>query len=431
VAEGAVHVVGLGLAGLSAALRLAARGRRVRLWEAAGHAGGRCRSFDDARLGRRIDNGNHLVLSGNRAVFDYLRLAGAPDALRPAPAAAFPFVDLASGARWSVRMNRGPLPWWVAAQGRRIPGTRPADYASAFALLRAGRGDTVAEAVRARGPLWRGFWEPLTLAVLNMPPERASARLLGRVMLETFARGAAAARPVFAPKGLGAALVEPALARLRELGAEPRFNRPLRAIERADGRAAALVFPGETVTLGPADVVVLALPPSRLRRALPELDPPRDDCAILNAHFVVEDPAMGGAPPLIGVLGGQAQWIFTRGDVASVTVSAADALGLLERDRQALAAGLWAETRRALRLQAARPAAARILVERRATFDQSPAGVARRPQPRSPLTNVFLAGDAVDTGLPATIEGALRSGETAAGLAARAVPSPQVQARRA
>lgn len=65
------HIVGAGLAGLSTAVNLLKAGRQVSLYEAAGHAGGRCRSYHDATLDRRIDNGNHLVLSGNRAVMGY------------------------------------------------------------------------------------------------------------------------------------------------------------------------------------------------------------------------------------------------------------------------------------------------------------------------------------------------------------------------
>ncbi|MEM6906143.1 MAG: FAD-dependent oxidoreductase, partial [Pseudomonadota bacterium] len=169
--EGTIHVVGAGLAGLSTAMRLAEAGERVRVWEASDHAGGRCRSFWEPRLERHIDNGNHLVLTGNRSVRDYLALAGAPDALRPAPEAAFPFVDIATGKRWAVRMNRGPLPWWIGVPERRIPETRIWDYLRGAALALAGRGTTVAEAVRDRGPLWHAFWEPLTLAVLNTTPE--------------------------------------------------------------------------------------------------------------------------------------------------------------------------------------------------------------------------------------------------------------------
>ncbi|MEM7505171.1 MAG: hydroxysqualene dehydroxylase HpnE [Pseudomonadota bacterium] len=419
MADGAVHVVGAGLAGLSTALRLASQGRKVRVWEASGHAGGRCRSFHDARLDRQIDNGNHLVLSGNTSVRAYLGLAGASDALVPAPDAHFPFADLETGQHWTVRMNKGPLPWWIAAPGRRIPDTGLWDYLRGAALALARPGTTVAEALPARGPIWQRFWEPLTLAVLNTTPEKGAASLLWRVMRETFARGEAHCRPMFAPEGLGTSLVEPALARLEALGAEITFFAPLAGIETADGRAATLHFKDrDAVALAPVDRVVLALPPARLGAVLPEMDLPRDEHAILNAHFVVPDAAkLKALPPFIGTVGSKTHWIFIRGDVVSLTISAADQMDVLGGDREALLGALWSETRAALGLEGDY-LAGRILTERRATFDQSPAGVAKRPRACTPLNNLYLAGDVTDTGLPATIEGAIRSGETAARLAA-------------
>ena len=104
-----VHIVGAGLAGLSAALKLSARGRSVVVHEATAFAGGRCRSYHDASVGMTIDNGNHLLLSGNRAALDYLRSIGAEHRLVGPPAAEFSFVDLASGERWTLRFNDGRL----------------------------------------------------------------------------------------------------------------------------------------------------------------------------------------------------------------------------------------------------------------------------------------------------------------------------------
>ena len=422
MAAGTVHVVGAGLAGLTAAIRLTEAGRRVILHEAQAHAGGRCRSFHDARLGREIDNGNHLVLSGNAAVARLLATTGAAGRLVAEPEAGFAFADLATGQRWRVSLNAGPLPWWIAAPGRRIPDTRAGDYLGAARLGLAGPGATVAQAIGARGAIWTRFWEPLTRAAINTVPERASARLLWRVLRETFLRGAAHARPMLAPGGLGAALVAPAVEWLSARGAAPRFGRMLRAVEREEGRAAVLRFSDGEERLGPGDRVVLALPPSRLRAVLPEADPPEDACAILNAFFVL--PGAGAAiaarqPPILGLLGATTHWIFRRGDVASLTVSASDALGLDREDPATLLPRLWDETRRALGLpDEMQYVAARLNKERRATFDQSPAGEARRPGARTALANLWLAGDATDTGLPATIEGAIRSGETAARLAA-------------
>ncbi len=114
---------------LSAAVRLAGEGRRVVLYEAARQAGGRCRSYHDPALGLTIDNGNHLLLSGNAAALDYLKRIGAPaDALEGPAQAEFPFADLATGERWTLRPNDGRLPWWILDARRRVPGSRARDY---------------------------------------------------------------------------------------------------------------------------------------------------------------------------------------------------------------------------------------------------------------------------------------------------------------
>ncbi|MFQ5568013.1 MAG: FAD-dependent oxidoreductase, partial [Paracoccaceae bacterium] len=326
--------------------------------------------------------------------------------------------------RWTVAMSGGALPWWIAAPGRRIPDTGIADYLAGVRLALAGPGKTVSQALPGRGPIWTRFWEPLTLAAINTTPERASAALLWAVLRETFARGERHCRPLLAPHGLGYALVEPAVEWLGARGAELRLGRTLRAVESRAGRAAALRFADGDEVLGADDRVVLALPPSRLRAVLPGIDPPDDACTIVNAFFrLSEPPPPEGLAPILGVLSSTAHWIFRRGDVVSVTVSAADALGLDTAAGEDLITEIWQDTRRALGLAAGTPyLSARINKERRATFDQSPAGVAKRLEPRTELGNLFLAGDATDTGLPATIEGAIRSGERAAALVARAGP---------
>ena len=127
------HIVGAGLAGLAAAIKLSQAGQRVVLHEAAPHAGGRCRSYFDRTLNATIDNGNHLVLSGNRDTLAYVQAIGAQDQLVGPDRAIFPFFDLASGERWNVNLSMGKIPIWIFDAGRRPPGTRPQDF---LALLR-------------------------------------------------------------------------------------------------------------------------------------------------------------------------------------------------------------------------------------------------------------------------------------------------------
>jgi squalene-associated FAD-dependent desaturase len=407
-----VHIVGAGLAGLAAAVRLAERGRQVALYEAAAQAGGRCRSYFDRTLDRVIDNGNHLLLSGNRSAMAYLAATGAQGSLVGPDDCSFPFMDLASGARWVVRPNRGPLPFWIALPSRRVPGTRIRAYLAGWRLARAGPAQTVADCLDRRDPLWRAFWDPLATAVLNTPAETGSAHLLWAALRESFVRGAAGCRPLIARDSLAASLVEPALALLARHGVEPAFGHRLRAIER-DGRALALDFVQGRVALGERDRVIVALPPGQAGALLSEIAVPQGSHAIVNGHFHLPQP-LPGRPLLMGLIGGTAQWLFLRDDLASLTVSAADALA--EAPADAVAALLWADTARALDLPALPQPPGRIVKERRATFAQTPAAAAARPGARTRWPNLFLAGDWTATGLPATIEGAIRSGHIAADL---------------
>jgi squalene-associated FAD-dependent desaturase len=409
-----VHVIGAGLAGLAAATHLAARGIAVTLFEAAGQAGGRCRSYFDPVFDGVIDNGNHLVLSGNHAIYQYLNRIGAQHHLAGPSAAIFDFVDLKSGARWTLRPNDGPLPWWLTSAARRVPGTRAGDYLAYAKLLFAGRRQSVGDMVSCTGPLWDRLMQPFLLAALNTDPSTASAQLAGAVLKETLAKGGRAYRPRIATPNLAAAFIDPALAFLKLRGARVHFNERLRAITFDSRAAAALEFPDATLPLAPRDAVILAVPPWIARDLVPRLPAPTEFRSIVNAHFKFPPPP--GAPPILGVIGGLAEWIFAFDDRISVTVSGADAV--VDKDREELAETLWADVAKALAVPTALPKW-QIVKEKRATFAATPVQEAMRPIAATGWKNFFLAGDWTDTGLPATIEGAVRSGEKAAALALR------------
>ncbi len=413
---GTIHIVGAGIAGLSAAVELTGSGTSVVVHEGAGHAGGRCRSFHDDTLGGLIDNGNHLLLSGNRAAVAYLERIGARTSMHEADAV-FPFLDVRSGARWDIRLSPGPFPRWAFSAATRAPGTSALDYLRGLGLAFAGQKLTVAEALGLPkgSPGREMFWDPLVIAVLNAEADEVAATLLWAVLRETVGRGARACRPLIARRGLGPSLIEPALAYLAMHGARVRFNARLRTVDLVDDRARAIRFADGDVALGEGDSVIVALPHGLIGEFLPGIPTPEGARAIVNAHFRV--PMREGAPRLLGLVGGTAQWIFARDGIASVTVSAADRLA--EEDTETIAAKVWDDVRRALDLGAAAIPAHRIVKEKRATFAQTPANLARRAKTRTPWRNLFLAGDWTDTGLPATLEGAIRSGVAAARAALR------------
>jgi hypothetical protein len=160
------------------------------------------------------------------------------------------------------------------------------------------------------------------------------------------------------------------------------------------------------------DEVILATPPWIAADLIPGLSVPTEFRAIVNGHYRMAAPP--DAPSMIGVIGGTAEWIFAFQDRISVTVSGADRL--VEAERDTLAARLWRDVAAVYGLSSD-PPPWRIVKEKRATFAATPDQKAKRPQAKTPWKNLTLAGDWVQTGLPATIEGALRSGEHAANLA--------------
>jgi squalene-associated FAD-dependent desaturase len=408
-----VHVIGAGMAGLAAAMRLRHLGARVTVYEAAPRAGGRCRSFVDPQLGTVIDNGNHLLLSGNHAVMAYLAECGASDRVSGPATAAFPFVDLTTAERWSVRPGKGAVPWWILSRDRRIPGTTIADYRSVLRLLRASSHATVDECVDPGGVLYRRFWEPLTLAVLNTAPDQGSAALMRAVLLETVAKGAAACRPLIARTSLADALVDPAVAVLQTSGVRFRFGARVRGIELSQGAVRALDVDDAPTDVGRDDLVILTAPAWVAETLIAGLKVPPPGEAIVNVHYRLPTAHTGDAR-IVGVVGGLSQWVFLRGETASVTISAAGAVEDMAAEETA--ARCWPEVAAALGLAASPMPPARVVKERRATPAQTPAAVALRPQTTTAYDNLLLAGDWTATGLPATIEAAVRSGFAAAAL---------------
>ena len=355
-----------------------------------------------------IDNGNHLVLSGNREVRRYLATIGAADRLVGPEHARFAFVDLRDGRRWTIRANDGIVPWWMAAKGRRVPGTTIADYLPLAGLVVPGEGTIKPFA----GPAWEMLIAPFLLAALNTPPAQGSARLAAAVVRGSLARGGRAYRPLVAAPSLSAAFVDPALAWLERRGATVRFGRRLRGLVTDDRHATALEFADGGEPVGAGEPVVIATPGWTAATLLPGLVVPDAHEAIVNAHFRLEPPP--GAEPLVGVIGGTAEWIFAFPDRLSVTISAAGRL--LDEDRAALATRLWEEVAAVHRLASPLPPW-QIVSEKRATFAATPEQDRRRPPAATQWRNLLLAGDWTQTGLPATIEGAIRSGRTAARLA--------------
>jgi len=400
---GRVHIVGGGIAGLSAALAVTREKGEAILYEAAPQPGGRCRTIHPAD-GFSHDNGTHVLLTGNWHALNMLKAIGARDRWIEPERKGLPLCDMRTGTMRRIGLS----PWSWLRPSRRPQGLGPADLARLLRLAFPARDCPVASIV-GDSPIMDTLIGPLTMAVLNTPPDVASARRLATALRRLL--WPRAGRLLVARNGLSEDLIQPAVETLQARGVPLLAGQRLRSlVTHSDDRVIGLSLTDRTIALRPEDQVILALPPYEIARLLPALPVPHRFEAILNLHFRI--PGLE-RPRFIGFIGALTQWLLVRRDHVSVTISAADTAPYDEAAD--LASTIWHEivpTLRELGLDASadRQPEVRVVKEKRATIRQDAPPL---PQPPlRPLGNLALAGDWIGT-LPATIESAVVSGEQA------------------
>ncbi len=437
-AQARALVVGGGYAGVAAAVLLSDAGQDVTLLEARRHWGGRATSWPDPRMGDEVDNGQHVWMGCYDRARALLARLGT-DRHVPFPGG----LDLTyrePGGRVHrltapAALGRAGLLLALARFGAMSLGER-AGLASALAGAAAPLpGDTVSgwldrlgQAPAAR----RAFWTPLTEATLNLPPGEADAGLLHAVVARAF-RGPAGGAAIGVPRAGLAGLLAPIADLLAAHGSRARLGATARAVTAlGPGLGYAVELEGGESL--PAERIVLAVPASEthalLLRALPgaarrvedEAGAPPSPIVTVTLWFeqrILDAPLIGLIAPRAG--GGPGfHWLFDRGALlgraraawpVTMVASAAHELcaqptaQIVERARAALE--LYGVTRLV-------PVASRVVKEPRATPAYTPARAALRPGPDSGQAGLAFAGDWTATGLPATIEGAVVSGEAAA-----------------
>lgn len=410
-----VHIIGGGLAGLSAAVELAPQAK-VTLYEAGPACGGRARSFYDRALDAEIDNGNHLFLSANGIIFRYLDILGARHTVKGPQKPIFPWFDLEEKKAWCLKLSAGKIPFWLFSEKSRIPGMRLRDVLALRRLMKAGKEDIVADYL-PEGQFTRRFLKPFAISALNTPVETASARLLGNIITRTLAKSGKECTPWMAANGLSKSFVEPAMTFLERYHASVKTGMRVSKLECQKGRIYAFETSEGRVELGKDDKVILAVPAPVAGQLLPEITVPDQFESILNAHYRLEKDlkprGIVQKTGFVGLVGGMAEWVFLHKNILSVTVSAANQYQDLAQEQ--ILERIWAEIGRALnpileeKLPEIMPKA-RLIKEKRASFAATNAQEKRRPGPATSYLNLALAGDWTDTSLPSTIEGALQSG---------------------
>lgn len=428
-----VAVIGGGLSGLAAAVSLSGRGFSAALVEGRPYLGGRARSFTDAASGAVLDNGQHLMMGCYTSTLQFLELIGSSGTLRRVDRMSIPFRDT-RGGKAVLRTGSLPHPFGMAQAflGYNFLGVRDkAGVLRVAAVLRKTDparldGITAAEWLRDLGQgahAMSAFWEPVILATLNARPAHSSAALLARVLREVFLSNTDASALLFCTGGLSGTFADPAAAFL-DAHAARVFTHTRVEMLRRDASGWTLIFAdGRQME---SKSIVLAMPPwdtrallerSALGSAAATLCPAFVPSPIVSVYIWSRERL--SAEPIIGLLDTVVQWVFDKGRapdghwLSTCTVSAADTLcdddtvQWESRVRRDIAAVFGQTAARAVH---------RMLVirERAATFRPSPGLESLRPSALTEETGLFLAGDWVGTGLPATIESAVRGGFFAA-----------------
>jgi squalene-associated FAD-dependent desaturase len=435
-----VIVVGGGFAGLSAAVRLTQRGRRVLVLEARARLGGRATAFSDSATAEIIDNGQHVLLGCYSETFEFLRAIGASHHVRLQPHLSVTMIDR-EGRRSRLDCPSLPAPWHLLAG---LVEWEALEWVDRFAALRmvtplrlalrqargestiaASPGETVESWLIRHGQTERlreMLWRPLALATLNQPADRAAAPVFARVLAEMFGRDPQAAAIALPTKPLHLMYAEPARAFLESHGGEVRMGAVAR-IRTSTENGPAVEAAGERWT---PRAVISAVPwfafPELLAGSVGPLAGIVERARRMSASPIVTvnlwlDRTVLGEP-IVGLPGRTMQWVFDKGTIGDgsshLSLISSGARSSVDLPNDRLVAEAHRELLEALpAARAARLEHATVVREPRATFSLAP-GEPPRPSTGSGVTGLYLAGDWIDTGLPATIEGAVRSGHRAA-----------------
>ncbi|MFY9611429.1 MAG: hydroxysqualene dehydroxylase HpnE [Blastocatellia bacterium] len=428
-----VVIIGGGFSGLAAGVTLIEQGVDVLLLERRNHLGGRAYSFIDSKTGSPVDNGQHLFMGCYHHTIAFLQKIGCLDRLKFQDRPRVDFLDRSDGF---VKFECPPLPapFHVVAGLLRMKGLTLGDKIRAINVGRAIRGNGSLESLTVAqwldnlaqsGRIRQRFWYPMVIATLNEDPHIASARMLKRVLEESFGGGRSSTAIGIARVPLSDLYTGGAREFIESRGGQVKTGAEVaRLVVERDAVVAAELKSGETFR---ADYFISAVPPNAFMQILDEETAKTflpigklESSPIVSINLWFDRQVIDRE--FTGLIGTRCQWVFNKDLILStekktnqIAVIISAARDFVDWTREALVEMALSELHEMIPAsQHAKLIQSAIVKEREATMAHTVESDHLRPGPRTALTNLVLAGDWTDTGLPATIESAVLSGRIAA-----------------
>ncbi len=416
-------VIGGGFAGLSSAAYLAAAGIKTELIESSPKLGGRAYSFKDENINAIADNGQHIMMGCYFETLKYLELISALDNLViqkklkvnflkenfdlfPLEAGSFPYpLNLISALANYKAISTGDR-LKILSLLLKLP----------FVSINKLAGLTVLEWLDREGQneaTRKAFWEVLAVGALNTNIRKASAGVFADILRQIFLRGNKAATIILPKYGLSETYCQSSLKFIEKMNGRVITGERVLSLENEGNFIKRIIT--NIRTIDDFDYIVSAVPWYTASKIIPGINPADyslDHSSILSVHLRLSENFLNDT--FYGFIDSPVHWVFSHGTYITVVIS--DANEIIEKEKSELFDLVSGELEKYLPIKKGQIESYTVIKEKRATFIPSKESSKKRPAAKTKFNNLFLAGDWTDTGLPSTIESAVKSGRTAAEL---------------
>ncbi len=417
-------IVGGGLAGLSAAVSLTKKNIHVHLIEASPKFGGKVYSFVDDKSGDEIDNGQHLLLGCYYETLAYIKNIGVTNLFFFQEQLDINFVTR-DKTKYQLKPTDLPYPLGlffgflnydilsILDKIKILSLLAQLPFIQSEKYLTISVEDWLIEQSQSRNCI-KSFWDIMAVGALNSKLKDASAKIFIDILKVIFLNGNDASAMIIPKEGLSKTFVDPAIDFLKVRSNELSLSEKLLEIFINQDKAVAVKTDKGSIT--DFEAVILAIPSyslSKINDSNSILENGKTDMttsSILTLHLWLKENKLKKS--FYAFIDSRLHWVFNHGDYITTVTSSADEL--IEKSHEELFSIVSAELFTYLGINRENISRYKIIKEKRATFIPNKENLMKRPSAKTKLENVFLAGDWTNTGLPATIEGAIKSGDTAA-----------------